>query len=143
MSTTTMEEVFKAGWNAYEKMLHDGSVPDEANEAWEDYRYNQLLRISGKEIADEWLAARKASSDSKPQNLKCPDCQGEMLPRSSQYGKFWGCKAYPRCKGTRDSEGMSKAERAAQKTINSPEHEDIGPDTYKPEQNKGFTFNKK
>lgn len=55
----------------------------------------------------------------KPENLKCPDCEGEMVPRSSQYGKFWGCKAYPKCKGTRDSMGLSKADKdAAQSTEN-------------------------
>lgn len=47
----------------------------------------------------------------KPENVKCPDCDGEMVSRKSQYGTFWGCKDYPKCKGTRDSSGMSKAER--------------------------------
>lgn len=114
MSNTTMEEVFKAGWKAYEDYLHDGLKPETAENAWEAYRYNQLLRVSGREAADEWLAARH-----KPQtvieNLKCPDCDGMMVPRSGPYGKFWGCKRYPSCKGTRDSEGLSKAERAANK----------------------------
>lgn len=48
---------------------------------------------------------------SKPENVRCPDCGGPMTPRSGPFGKFWGCKDYPRCKGTRDSEGRSKAER--------------------------------
>lgn len=118
MSTTTMEDVFKAGFaSAMSGAYQDES---ESNEAWERYRYNQLIKASDKETADEWLAARKKPLDSKPQDLKCPDCGGEMTPRSSQYGKFWGCLKYPRCKGTRDSEGMSKAERAAQKTANNP-----------------------
>ena len=41
----------------------------------------------------------------KPENVTCPECDGPMVPRTSQYGKFWGCKAYPRCKGTRNVEG--------------------------------------
>lgn len=44
----------------------------------------------------------------KPENVKCPDCDGPMVPHQSQYGAFWGCKAYPRCKGTRNSMGLSK-----------------------------------
>lgn len=48
---------------------------------------------------------------SKPENVKCPDCGGPMVPRTSQHGKFWGCQSYPRCKGTRDSLGQSKRER--------------------------------
>lgn len=41
----------------------------------------------------------------------CPDCGGKMLSRSSQYGVFWGCLKYPECKGTRDVNGRSKADR--------------------------------
>lgn len=52
---------------------------------------------------------------SKPENLRCPDCDGPMIPRTSAHGKFWGCKNYPRCKGTRDSEGRSKMERELKK----------------------------
>ena len=39
------------------------------------------------------------------ENVKCPDCGGEMVLRSGQYGVFWGCKAFPACKGTRDNLG--------------------------------------
>ena len=51
----------------------------------------------------------------KPENVKCPDCGGEMVSRKSSYGVFWGCKDYPKCKGTRGSDGLSKAEREAEK----------------------------
>lgn len=47
----------------------------------------------------------------KPENVKCPDCDGPMVSRKSQYGVFWGCQNYPKCKGTRDSMGRSKRER--------------------------------
>lgn len=42
---------------------------------------------------------------SKPENVKCPDCEGPMVARTSAHGKFWGCKAYPKCGGTRNSLG--------------------------------------
>lgn len=45
----------------------------------------------------------------------CPDCGGPMVSRSSKFGVFWGCKAYPKCKGTRDADGMSKADRMKEK----------------------------
>jgi restriction system protein len=37
----------------------------------------------------------------------CPQCQGPMVRRTAQRGAntgkaFWGCAAYPRCKGTAD-----------------------------------------
>jgi len=47
----------------------------------------------------------------KPENVKCPDCNGEMVSRTGKFGVFWGCKAFPACKGTRDSMGRSKADR--------------------------------
>lgn len=53
------------------------------------------------------------------ESVKCPDCDGPMQSRKSSYGMFWGCKDYPRCHGTRDSEGRSKAERE--------HHENWGP----------------
>jgi ssDNA-binding Zn-finger/Zn-ribbon topoisomerase 1 len=42
----------------------------------------------------------------------CPDCNGEMVSRTGKYGVFWGCKKFPECKGTRDSNGESKSDRA-------------------------------
>lgn len=51
----------------------------------------------------------------KPENVKCPDCDGPMISRKSKFGVFWGCKAYPKCKGTRDNEGHSKADRAKER----------------------------
>ena len=47
----------------------------------------------------------------KPENVKCPDCEGPMVSRTGKFGVFWGCKAFPACKGTRDSMGRSKADR--------------------------------
>jgi len=29
----------------------------------------------------------------------CPKCSGDMVVRNGRYGKFWGCKNYPKCKG--------------------------------------------
>lgn len=135
----TMEEVFKAGWKAHDDYLHSAYAPEDADSAWVDYRYKQLLAISGKDVADDFMKSRMAPNP-KPENLKCPECESPMKERSSQYGKFWGCMNYPRCKGTRDSEGLSKAERAALKTINSPDHEDVGPDPVR--RDSGFTFKK-
>lgn len=45
------------------------------------------------------------------EDVKCPDCNGKMVSRKSEYGVFWGCADYPKCKGTRDNQGRSKAER--------------------------------
>jgi ssDNA-binding Zn-finger/Zn-ribbon topoisomerase 1 len=64
---------------------------------------------------------------------KCPECGGEMLLRTNRQNdqKFWGCKKYPDCRGTRDSSGLSRAERDAEKKI-----VDVN-------QQSGFSFNRK
>lgn len=49
------------------------------------------------------------------EDVKCPECNGPMKSRQGQYGIFWGCAAYPNCRGTRDSMGRSKAEREEEK----------------------------
>jgi ssDNA-binding Zn-finger/Zn-ribbon topoisomerase 1 len=45
----------------------------------------------------------------------CPECNSKMVSRKGQFGTFWGCSKYPDCRGTRDSQGRSKAERRAEK----------------------------
>lgn len=32
---------------------------------------------------------------------KCPFCGSELVLRRGQYGQFWGCRTYPKCKFTR------------------------------------------
>ena len=64
----------------------------------------------------------------------CPDCGSEMVARTNRQNgeKFWGCKKYPDCRGTRDSAGLSKQEKYELQ--------------YKKEvvnQQDGFSFNKK
>jgi hypothetical protein len=81
-----------------------------------------LIVISGITVATD-------TTDS----MSCPDCGAEMALRTNRTNgnKFWGCKKYPNCKGTRDENGLSKAEREEAK--------------YKKEQTEqqgGFSFNR-
>ena len=41
----------------------------------------------------------------KPENVTCPLCGGPMVPRTSARGKFWGCRKFPNCRGTRNADG--------------------------------------
>ncbi|MET0786283.1 MAG: topoisomerase DNA-binding C4 zinc finger domain-containing protein [Paenisporosarcina sp.] len=65
--------------------------------------------------------------------LLCPECNSEMRARVNRSNgeKFYGCSKYPNCKGTRDSEGLSKQERFEQKYVKE-----------QVEQASGFSFNK-
>jgi len=73
----------------------------------------------------------------KPENVKCPECDGEMVSRTGKYGVFWGCKKFPECKGTRDSQGRSKADREMEKVNKEIDKDD------KDSAMSGFSFNKK
>ena len=77
------------------------------------------------------------------EDVKCPNCDGPMTPRTGQYGKFWGCKAFPSCKGTRDSMGRSKKDREEWKgEKQGDDYEDIGPDSSMNRSEK-YSFNRK
>lgn len=49
------------------------------------------------------------------ENVTCPECGGPMKSRANKATgqRFWGCSAYPKCKGTRDTDGNAKADRRA------------------------------
>lgn len=44
------------------------------------------------------IEAREKTRDPGPE---CPQCAKPMRRRKSAKGEFWGCSAYPECKGTR------------------------------------------
>jgi ssDNA-binding Zn-finger/Zn-ribbon topoisomerase 1 len=60
------------------------------------------------------------------EEVLCPECNGKMISRKSQHGIFWGCKDYPRCTGTRDNMGRSKADRAKEKGEGTMYEDDKG-----------------
>ncbi len=41
------------------------------------------------------------------EETKCPICDGPMQSRANKTTgqRFWGCKAFPQCKGTRNTDG--------------------------------------
>lgn len=117
----TIEEAYKLGWvDGYS----DGGEQDcrmhepSADRAWISYRREQISKERGEVAATEYyeLAMNKLFRDKekiKLDNLKCPSCDGEMVSRTNRETKqrFWGCKNYPNCKGTRDTDGLSKADK--------------------------------
>lgn len=38
--------------------------------------------------------------DGKDENPPCPKCAREMVERHGPRGTFWGCSAFPKCRGT-------------------------------------------
>jgi len=41
------------------------------------------------------------------ENVKCPQCDGPMKSRANKTTgqRFWGCANYPKCRGTRNTDG--------------------------------------
>ena len=52
---------------------------------------------------NERLTAKRieAREKNKPKSPECPVCGKPMRQRNSAKGAFWGCSAFPECKGTR------------------------------------------
>lgn len=40
--------------------------------------------------------------------ILCPKCGSEMVKRKGMYGEFYGCSNFPRCRGTRTTNNISK-----------------------------------
>jgi ssDNA-binding Zn-finger/Zn-ribbon topoisomerase 1 len=38
----------------------------------------------------------------------CPECSVPMALRTSEFGPFWGCSQFPRCRGRRNPDGSAK-----------------------------------
>lgn len=151
----TTEEIFKLGW---EHGFSDGGEYDcrmftpSADRAWIIFRRSQIVLERGEDVATEYynnaidklVRDKKDKSYNHPEKLKCPICDGEMTPRNSHFGKFWGCKSYPKCTGTRDVNGDSKDDRARRKHAYdlAEGHEDIGPDPSRESNGVMTTFKK-
>lgn len=50
-------------------------------------------------------------------NLTCPICDGPMVSRANKSTgqRFWGCKEFPECRGTRNTDGESPQEAQTRK----------------------------
>jgi ssDNA-binding Zn-finger/Zn-ribbon topoisomerase 1 len=48
------------------------------------------------------------------ENLQCPECGGPMISRANTKTgqRFWGCRKYPDCRGTRNTDGEAPSERS-------------------------------
>lgn len=58
----------------------------------------------------------------------CPECSSKMVSRKrkSDGVRFWGCSRFPQCKGTRDSDGNSRQDRAKARENRDKREEETG-----------------
>jgi restriction system protein len=70
----------------------------------------EIAFVEGGGIKEKMFAAR-IEARAEPAAPNCPDCGEAMKRRSSARGPFWGCGAYPKCKGVRKIEDAEKMTR--------------------------------
>ena len=51
-------------------------------------------------------AKTPATETATTEIVACPVCGSPMVKRTSQYGEFWGCSTYPKCRGIRKIENL-------------------------------------
>ncbi len=72
----------------------------------------QLTRLESAFIAGggirEKMTSARLDARSEPAAPPCPECGADMRKRTSKRGPFWGCSAYPQCKGVRKIEDSKK-----------------------------------
>ncbi len=56
-------------------------------------------RCPTKQLSEEKLKETEMVANGQLEK-KCPKCQGQIVLRNSIYGKFYGCKTYPKCRYT-------------------------------------------
>jgi restriction system protein len=71
----------------------------------------QLVRPSESSAGSETVALHSNDDETKP-SPECPRCNGTMKLRTARKGtaagsQFWGCGAYPACKGTRELQSVA------------------------------------
>jgi ssDNA-binding Zn-finger/Zn-ribbon topoisomerase 1 len=76
-------------------------------------RFNANLRGEAKKQAEELLPA-PARPKPIPTDIPCDECGQPMLLRAGRRGRFLGCSAYPKCKGTKELPPGFNVERAAE-----------------------------
>lgn len=55
-------------------------------------------------IRERMSTARKEAIAQRDDAPACPSCGKQMRKRKAPKGDFWGCSAYPACRGTRETE---------------------------------------
>jgi restriction system protein len=76
-------------------------------------RLQALARQLGSGSSDQpvtTVAQRRDTASSGQEVPACPQCGSGMVSRAAKRGpnvgrRFWGCRTYPKCKGTRQAEG--------------------------------------
>ena len=97
---TIFLDAFDIGFIAASK---DSEPRLDSKEAWNQYK--GASHIFNK-------TPSKPLVDVKPEDMVCPDCGSKMVARTNRQSgsKFWGCSTFPKCRGTRNEEGLSKEE---------------------------------
>lgn len=97
-----MSEARKAFSEKFSHAAADAALEEGRFGAFASEKINALMELKDME-ATAGLAEAQVS---------CPECGGKMVKRHDRNGRpFWGCAAYPRCRGSRTWDPALKARR--------------------------------
>lgn len=89
----------------------NGFILSQQHKCLTEAQFNTILqKLQSNIISDPALKAQHIiqakqahiNQSEKIQNGICPKCGGKLVVRKGNYGSFWGCTNYPKCKYTRD-----------------------------------------
>lgn len=88
----------------YETILnHRGIQQLRGDDVEKIYSTLKSISIIDKELRAGHITQVKKVIDKKNKNSidkKCPYCGSDLVRRKGQYGNFWGCSTYPKCRYT-------------------------------------------
>lgn len=144
----------------YSSLTHDGQARGAGGDSikivpWDSYHDRPLGKTKRTHRIETWaknfgakvedLMARIEDGEweierSSEESPECPDCGRDMVKREGKYGEFFGCPAFPRCRGTvslKEWEAIQNDEfvwnkRAAERLCQELEADDIVTIVYGP-----------
>lgn len=117
----------------YHIKLFSSETLAEAYKRWKDDSYGGIAQVEVDSKEEIKMAIEETL---------CPECNSKMISRKGQFGIFWGCSNFPKCKGTRDSMGRSKAERDAERNSSGNSHDESSTLNERASENDKFRFRK-
>ncbi|MDY0987174.1 NERD domain-containing protein [Flavobacterium sp. CFBP9031] len=73
---------------------------DEKNSIFERINASNIIDSFNKREHINYIKRRIRNREKKIKENKCPLCGNNLVERRGQFGSFFGCKSYPRCKFT-------------------------------------------
>ncbi len=93
--------IVKKALDDYFKDIINVDFTAKLEEDLDDVAKNKVNKIKLlKDFYNKFQVMLEKAYKEMPTGLKCPDCGGDLVEKTSKRGKFYGCSNYPNCKFT-------------------------------------------